>query len=78
MVGLGEKQEFEQWLRGRTLKGELVLDPGKHIFSLCKVRVTPFAFIVDEQGIVRGKGLCNHEGHLQTLLSALEGAHRHV
>ncbi|MDQ0340749.1 methylamine dehydrogenase accessory protein MauD [Caldalkalibacillus uzonensis] len=76
IIGLGEKEEFERWLMDRTLQGQLVLDPGRHIFSLCKVRVTPFAFIIDEQGVVRGKGLCNHEGHLKTLLSTLEGEPR--
>ncbi len=33
-----------------------------------KVRVTPFAFVIDGEGIVRSKGLANNRAHLDMLL----------
>lgn len=35
-----------------------------------KARVTPFAFIIDGEGIVRSKGLANNRAHLDMLLNA--------
>jgi methylamine dehydrogenase accessory protein MauD len=32
-----------------------------------KARVTPFAFVIDADGIVRAKGLANNRDHLETL-----------
>ena len=36
------------------------------------MRVTPFALILDEEGVVRGKGLCNGTGHIDNLISYLK------
>jgi methylamine dehydrogenase accessory protein MauD len=35
-----------------------------------KARVTPFAFVIDGEGIVRSKGLANNRAHLDMLLKA--------
>jgi methylamine dehydrogenase accessory protein MauD len=37
-----------------------------------KARVTPFAFLIDGEGVVRAKGLSNNMSHLDMLLKAAE------
>lgn len=72
-VGLGDKASFSKLLGDKSLIGELLLDEEREILTSCKVRVTPFAFIIDQNGIVKGKGLCNGIEHIHGLISALEG-----
>ncbi len=45
-------------------------DSGRVVFDAYRVRVTPFAFLVDEQGRVRSKGLCGDSRRLHDLLAA--------
>lgn len=40
------------------------------VFSSYRVRVTPFGFVIGEDGRVRAKGLCNDARRLRELLSA--------
>jgi methylamine dehydrogenase accessory protein MauD len=68
IVGVGEKEETEKWIRQRAVQGEIVYDQEQRMMTDYKVRVTPFAFMIDEQGIVLQKGLCNGEQHLLRLL----------
>lgn len=72
-VGLGDRSGFSRVLENKSLSGELLLDEERAVLTLCKVRVTPFAFILDEKGTVKGKGLCNGIEHIIGLISSLEG-----
>ena len=38
-----------------------------------KARVTPFAFVIDREGVVRAKGLANNRAHLDMLWQAARG-----
>ncbi|SEK33178.1 methylamine dehydrogenase accessory protein MauD [Paenibacillus sp. cl141a] len=73
IVGLGDKTSFSKLLADKSLIGELLLDEEREILASCQVRVTPFAFVIDENGTVKGKGLCNGIEHIHGLISALEG-----
>lgn len=42
------------------------------------VLTTPYAIIIDEQGVVRTKGLINSREHLESLLNAVEGGHESI
>ena len=42
----------------------------EEIWDKYKTRVTPFAFLIDGEGVVRAKGLANNRSHLDTLLNA--------
>lgn len=73
VVGIGDSNGFTRMLDNNPLSGELLLDDERAILTSCNVRVTPFAFIVDESGIVKGKGLCNGIEHIDGLISYLNG-----
>jgi methylamine dehydrogenase accessory protein MauD len=71
LVGVGTKEHFINFTKNRSVRGELILDPERVIFRLFKARVTPFAFIFNEKGVVKGKGLCNGLEHISGLISQL-------
>lgn len=72
LIGVGDKESFSKVKEIKKLKGELLLDPDRNNLQKCKVRVTPFAFILDNEGEVKGKGLCNDMGHINGLISSLK------
>jgi hypothetical protein len=72
LIGLGDREAFSKLKTNNPFSGELILDPEKQILQACKVRVTPFAFILDEKGVVKGKGLCNGLEHINGLISSLK------
>ena len=59
-------------MQEQALEGEVLFDEDQGILGEYRVRVTPFALIMDEGGVVRGKGLCNDTGHIDHLISYLE------
>jgi hypothetical protein len=63
---------MEEFVRGREIRGRIIWDRRNQFLQDFRVRVTPFAFILDEKGIVRGKGLCNGKEHIEDLLEELE------
>lgn len=42
--------------------------PDEKLPDAYQARVTPFGFLVDEQGVIRAKGLANNREHLELLL----------
>ena len=46
----------------------VLTDAGQKLFAAFRVRVTPFGFIIDPEGIVRAKGLLNSRDHIEILL----------
>jgi hypothetical protein len=45
-------------------------------FELCRryeVFATPFAFLIDEQGIIASKGIVNNRQHIEFVLSRASG-----
>lgn len=60
----------------RRLADELSIEvpvashPDEKLPDAYEARVTPFGFLVDEQGVIRAKGLANNREHLELLLRA--------
>jgi len=52
------------------LTGDCLADRGTDVFGKFKVRVSPFAFVVDRDGRIRAKGLCTDPFRLRDLLDA--------
>lgn len=71
LIGVGSKDNFENFTKNRTVRGELLLDPDRSILSAFKVRVTPFAFIINGEGVIKAKGLCNGMEHISGMISQL-------
>ncbi|MFD1425620.1 methylamine dehydrogenase accessory protein MauD [Kroppenstedtia sanguinis] len=69
---VGDRPSSEKILQEQALEGEVLFDEDQGILGEYRVRVTPFALIMDEGGVVRGKGLCNDTGHIDHLISYLE------
>ena len=44
--------------------------PDDELSDKYKARVTPFAFLIDGEGVIRAKGLANNREHLDMLLRA--------
>ena len=42
--------------------------PDDSIANAYKARVTPFAFLIDGEGVIRAKGLANNREHLEMLV----------
>lgn len=72
LMGVGDREKMEEFVRGREIRGRIIWDRRNQFLQDFRVRVTPFAFILDEKGIVRGKGLCNGKEHIEDLLEELE------
>lgn len=71
LIGVGDKKSFSKLNNVDAIKGELILDPERNILQGSRVRVTPFAFALDENGEVKGKGLCNGLSHIEGLINSL-------
>jgi len=69
LIGVGQnRDQYNEFLKNRPLKGDLILDPD-NVGQAFRVRVTPFAIMLDEKGVVVEKGLCNSEQHIEHLIS---------
>ncbi|MFA9559738.1 thioredoxin-like domain-containing protein [Evansella sp. AB-rgal1] len=58
IVFIGEDNKVQDLIRKYSPEGQLFWDRNDSLFHRFKIRVTPFAIAIDEQGIVRDKGLC--------------------
>lgn len=71
LVGDGERDEQERMIREHRLEGvTYVIAP--EIGMRFQVGKLPYAILIDEQGVVRSKGLVNSREHLESLLVAKE------
>ncbi|MDQ3986050.1 MAG: TlpA family protein disulfide reductase [Actinomycetota bacterium] len=52
------------------LSSDCLGEDGSGVFDAYRVRVTPFAFVIGEDGVVRAKGLCSDPLMLRDLLAA--------
>ncbi|GAA0470510.1 TlpA family protein disulfide reductase [Alkalibacillus silvisoli] len=66
------EEKFEELIEKENLQGEIILDSEKDILRDLDVRVTPFAYALDTEGVVKAKGLCNGENHIKSLLFSLD------
>jgi len=71
VVILGEEKEVNVFLRRNPIVGELLWDQNEELFNRCLVRVTPFAFSIDQNGVVKDKGLCGNREQINLLVSSI-------
>src|SRR5690606_17789838 len=72
LMGVGDRKKLEEFVRGREILGKILWDRRNRFLRDFRVRVTPFAFVLDEKGVVGGKGLCNGKKYIEGLLEELE------
>lgn len=70
----GEIEESRRFAQELDVRVPVAVHPDQSLPEQYKVRVTPFAFLIDREGVVRAKGLANNRAHLDMLLQqAAEG-----
>jgi methylamine dehydrogenase accessory protein MauD len=61
--------EAESYLRRYRLNFPVIVDEDASIRAGLRVTRTPFAFLIDQEGVVRMKGVVNNRGQLEGLIS---------
>ncbi|RXI96193.1 hypothetical protein DS745_20845 [Anaerobacillus alkaliphilus] len=69
-VVFGGEPEGRSLLRKQRVPGELIWDQDKKLFTSFGVKETPFAFAVDENGVVKDKGFCSSINQIEVLTSS--------
>jgi len=64
----GEAEETQRFIEELDVRVPVAVHPDMALPDQYKARVTPFAFVIDAEGIVRAKGLSNNRDHLEALL----------
>ncbi|MEX2158490.1 MAG: redoxin domain-containing protein [Dehalococcoidia bacterium] len=70
----GDVEDTRRFVQELDVRVPVAVYPDERLAEQYKVRVTPFAFLLDGEGVVRAKGLANNRQHLDLLLrQAAEG-----
>ncbi len=64
----GELEETRRFIDELDVRVPVAIHTDHELPDKYKARVTPFAFVIDGEGIVRAKGLANNGDHLEQLL----------
>ncbi len=71
----GEADDARGFASKNDLQVPVATHPDDDLPSKYRARVTPFAFLIDGEGVIRAKGLANNREHLEMLLRmASDGA----
>ncbi|WP_280772304.1 redoxin domain-containing protein [Salipaludibacillus daqingensis] len=71
VVILGRDEEVKALLKKDFITGEKLWDRKEELFHHFLVRVTPFAFALDQNGVVKDKGLCGNKEQIDLLVSSV-------
>ena len=66
----GEAEDTRRFASEFGVQVPVAVHPDETLPDKYKARVSPFAFLIDGDGIIRAKGLANNRDHLQILLRA--------
>jgi methylamine dehydrogenase accessory protein MauD len=64
----GSVEEARRFAHELDVRVPFAVHPDEELPEKYKARVTPFAFLIDGEGVVRAKGLANNRSHLDMLL----------
>ncbi len=64
----GEAEETRRFASESNVHVPIAIHPDGALPDKYKARVSPFAFLIDGEGIIRAKGLANNRSHLEMLL----------
>lgn len=73
----GEVDATQRFASENDVQVPVATHPDEKLPEQYKARVTPFAFIIDAEGVVRAKGLANNREHLDMLMDMAAGKHPH-
>jgi methylamine dehydrogenase accessory protein MauD len=66
----GDADATQAFVEANDVEVPVAVHPDETLAEQFKVRVTPFAHVIDAEGVVQAKGLANNRQHLDMLLSA--------
>lgn len=69
----GEPEETRRFASEVDIQVPMASHPDESLPEAFKARVTPFAFLLDGEGVVQAKGLANNRSHLDMLLRSAAG-----
>src|SRR4051794_8041288 len=74
VVNRGEAQATRAWAAELGARFPVLVEEGLDLARKYEVFATPFAFLIDEQGVVTSKGIIKDKQHIGFLLSARPAA----
>ncbi|WP_158282179.1 TlpA family protein disulfide reductase [Salipaludibacillus keqinensis] len=70
VVFVGEEDEVNTLIEKKIIYGERFWDRNQELFNRFQVRVTPFAFALDD-GLIKDKGLCGNAQQIDQMIGTL-------
>ena len=67
-----EPEAARRFVAETGVRVPVAVQPDDTLADAYKARVTPFAFLIDGEGVIRAKGLANNREHLELLLRMAE------
>lgn len=64
----GSVEDARRFARELNVQVPVAVHPDEQLPNKYQTRVTPFAFLIDADGVIRAKGLANNRSHLDMLL----------
>lgn len=69
----GEPAEAQRFAQENGIQVPVAVHPDTSLSDKYRARVTPFAFLIDGEGVIRGKGLANNREHLEMIMRMASG-----
>jgi methylamine dehydrogenase accessory protein MauD len=69
VVNNGAAEKTQQWATEVNARFPVLMQDGFSVSRRYEAFATPFAFLIDEQGVIRSKGIVNNRQHLGFVLS---------
>ncbi|AVZ39528.1 MULTISPECIES: redoxin domain-containing protein [unclassified Dietzia] len=72
LISDGTEEEHREFLAGAGIGAELSYLDARDVGIAYQVGTTPYGILLDTDGSIAAKGLCNNMQHVESLLNALE------
>lgn len=72
LISDGTEEEHREFLSGAGIGGELAYLDAREVGIAYQIGTTPYGVLLDADGSIAAKGLCNNMQHVESLLNALE------
>lgn len=72
LISDGTEEEHREFLAGAGIGGELQYLDAREVGIAYQIGTTPYGVLLDSDGSIAAKGLCNNMQHVESLLNALE------
>ncbi|HMT50581.1 redoxin domain-containing protein [uncultured Dietzia sp.] len=72
LISDGTEEEHREFLAGARIGDELAYLDAREVGIAYQVGTTPYGVLLDADGSIAAKGLCNNMQHVESLLNALE------